>query len=82
MTYQVGHVDGAYRVYRTHNGIYREWVGPKWPTPREAARYCDLLEHTPEVSPLRDRAEVLTVPVVSASAGSPRGSLPDGDAGQ
>lgn len=46
--------DGWWRTYRVVNGKYRLIVGPKFDTVKAAAMYADLLENTPETSPLRD----------------------------
>jgi hypothetical protein len=52
MTHQIAVTPKGYQVYRTVNGRYRLDVGPAWGSPKEAARYADLLD-TPTVSPLR-----------------------------
>lgn len=52
----IAYVDGWYRTYRTVNGKYREYIGPKFDTPKAAAMYADLMERTPKTSPLRPTA--------------------------
>ena len=82
--YQVCVTPKGHQVYRTVNGIYREYVGPPFETPREAIRYADLIERT-TVSPLRPSTEpstaagVASPPLVGQVEGSvdvPRGRLP------
>lgn len=72
MTYiAIAHDGQGYRIYQTEFGIDRTFVGPRWNTPREAARYAALIE-VPYIDPLRVSAE-------DASANT--GSLPvDGTA--
>ena len=79
--YQVCVTPKGHQVYRTVNGIYREYVGPAFATPREAIRYADLIERT-TVSPLRaPGGRLSTEPVVpapgSAGMGRPPGSPRD-----
>lgn len=51
MTYTaIAHVGGRYRCYRTETGIDRRYVGPYWETPKEAARYANLID-VPHVDP-------------------------------
>lgn len=63
MSVQIAVIDGAYRVYRTTNGRDRDYIGPKWVTPKAAARYADLIDQ-PYTSPLHASGEATTpVPV-------------------
>jgi len=55
MTVQIAH-DGGYRCYRLE-GRTRRYVGPVWPTPKEASRYAYALEASEGISPLRASIE-------------------------
>jgi hypothetical protein len=58
--HNIAYIDGKYQVYATVNGIYRLNVGPRWLTPREAARYAETLDKLPQVDPLRDGRDANT----------------------
>ena len=46
-------VDGRYVVYTIGRGMAHLSVGPGWGTPKEAARYADLMDSVERTSPLR-----------------------------
>jgi hypothetical protein len=48
--------DRGFQVYATENGIEKRSIGPRWPTPREADHFAELLGHREYVSPLRQPA--------------------------
>ena len=70
----IAHNGKGYVVYRTELGRDRQYVGPVWPSPREASRYADLLS-VPYTSPLRESG--MGSPV---GGPSPSGLLPPADA--
>jgi len=79
MTVMIAH-DGGYRCYRLE-GRTRRYVGPVWPTPKDAARYATALDAA-YVSPLRISAEdsdpsrgAPSAALVESSADVPRGRL-------
>ena len=78
----IAHDGKGYRVYRTELGTDRTYVGPSWPTPKEAAQYAALIE-VPYIPPLRASAEdasrehrvsLTRFTVEASSAELPRGS--------
>lgn len=80
----IAHDGTGYRVYLTETGRDRRYHGPSWKTPREAARYADLIS-VPYVDPLRASGEAIpanTVPPHGAVYGrSPHLSPGDGAPG-
>jgi hypothetical protein len=80
MTVQIAH-EGGYRCYRLE-GRTRHYVGPVWPTPKDAARYATALDAAAGISPLRISAEdsdpsrgAPSAALVESSADVPRGRL-------
>lgn len=46
-----------YQAYRSVNGIYRAWMGPKFETPPEARAYARTLRELPDVDPIRSAGQ-------------------------
>lgn len=59
----------AYQCYWTETGRDKRDVGPPWRTPKEAARYADLIDQ-PYTSPLSAFGEAATsIPVLPPESG-------------
>ncbi len=52
--YQIDFDGQGHRVFLTSNGIDKQYLGPRFATPRQAIAYSDSLTGIPSVSPLSE----------------------------
>jgi hypothetical protein len=74
---RITYEQGGYQVIESANGL-EPWAkrGPRWPTPKEAARHFDRELRRSAVSPLRVEPEVGASPYF-ASGSTPSGLTAD-----